>query len=301
MEGDPGNFSLLFKPVFISTSPVCPAAVYLYNCLCGLFPSSATKTWLYFMLIFNLFCVFYPLRCESMLPSSASLRKHPLPWIFQSISFSCTHVYITNSDFRPLTSYLYADAFPLWAARTGGVLRRFWLRRFTEQSLSPTGVAPTLGYLLLFLTVCPLEQNGGLLFLLLWYEGEGEAVRGGRETLGVNGGGRERRRGESSWVFGIVRKSVPCSFCQRPVSIGRGQWRSSILPPWHDIYCVCVCKIITYINISTNSNNNSTKQTYTSVQIVLSFLFPLNFLSWWLEVVFHYKVEKAHLYKYLYF
>lgn len=120
MEVDPGNFSLLFKPVFISTSPVCPAAVYLYNCLCGLFPSSATKTWLYFMLIFSLFCLFFPLRCESILPSSASLRKHPLPWIFQSISFSCTHVYITNADFRPLTSYLYADAFPLSAARTGG-------------------------------------------------------------------------------------------------------------------------------------------------------------------------------------
>lgn len=117
--------------------------------------------------IFPFFACFFPLRCESILPSSASLRKHPLPWIFQSISFSCTHVYITNTDFRPLTSYLYADAFLLSAARTGGVLRRFWLRRFTERSLSPTGVAPTLGYLLLFLTVCPLEQNGGLLFLLL--------------------------------------------------------------------------------------------------------------------------------------
>lgn len=77
MEVDPGNFSRFFKPVFISTSPVCPAAIYLYNRLCGLFPSSATKTWLYFMLIFSLFCLFSPLRCESMLPSSASLRKHP--------------------------------------------------------------------------------------------------------------------------------------------------------------------------------------------------------------------------------
>lgn len=77
MEVDAGNFSRFFKPVFISTSPVCPAAIYLYNRLCGLFPSSATKTWLYFMLIFSLFCLFFPLRCESVLPSSASLRKHP--------------------------------------------------------------------------------------------------------------------------------------------------------------------------------------------------------------------------------
>lgn len=59
MEADPANFSLLFKPLFISTAPVCPAAVYLYNCLCGLFPSSATKTWLYFMLIFSLFRLFF--------------------------------------------------------------------------------------------------------------------------------------------------------------------------------------------------------------------------------------------------
>lgn len=66
MEVDPGKFFLLFKPVFISTSPVCPAAVYLYNCLCGLFPSSATKTWLYFMLIFPLFCLFF----------SSSLREY---------------------------------------------------------------------------------------------------------------------------------------------------------------------------------------------------------------------------------
>lgn len=66
MEVDPGNFSLLFKPVFISTSPVCPAAVYLYNCLCGLFPSSATKTWLYFMLIFSLFLLVF----------SSSLREY---------------------------------------------------------------------------------------------------------------------------------------------------------------------------------------------------------------------------------
>lgn len=97
----------------------------------------------------------------------------------------------------------------------GRVLRRFWPPRFTERSLSPSGVAPTLGYLLPFLTVCPHEQNGGLLFLLLWYGGEGEAARaewGGTTTLGVNGGGRGRRGGESSWGFGNVRKALPGSF-----------------------------------------------------------------------------------------
>lgn len=74
--------------------------------------------------------------------------------------------------------------------RGQGALRRFWLRRFTERWLSPTGVAPTLGYLLLFLTVCPLEQNGGLLFLLLWYEGGGQ--RNIRREWGREG---EKKRG----------------------------------------------------------------------------------------------------------
>lgn len=52
---DPGNFPpLLFKPVFLSTSLFCPAAIYLYNCLCGLSPSSATDTLWFFMLMFSL-------------------------------------------------------------------------------------------------------------------------------------------------------------------------------------------------------------------------------------------------------
>lgn len=154
--------------------------------------------------IFPFFACFFPLRCESVLPSSASLRKHPLPWIFQSISFSCTHARLYHQRGFPSSDILsLCRCFSsVSGADSGGVLRRFWQRRFTERSLSPTGVAPTLGYLLLFLTVCPLEQNGGLLFLLLWYEGEGEAARGGRETLGVNGGGRER---EKRGVFVGVR------------------------------------------------------------------------------------------------
>lgn len=53
---------------------------------------------------------------------------------------------------------------------------------------------------------------------------------------GVGGGirrewGRERWRGESSWVFGIVRKAVPCSFA-RCLSVGVSD-DLHFLPPWN--------------------------------------------------------------------
>lgn len=172
---DPGNFPLLFKPVFLSTSPVCPAAIYLNNCLCGLFPSSATDTWLFFMLMFSLFSLgFLVMIIYCPLPPLSALQTPP------SLDFSeyflLIHTYISPTRvFRPLTSYLLGDASPLLITRTG--FRHWFLpRRFPERSQSVAGVAPSLGYLLLFLTVCPHKQNGGLLFLLLWYGGEG---RGG--------------------------------------------------------------------------------------------------------------------------
>lgn len=130
-------------------------------------------------------------RYDNIQPSSASplcLRsaKHPLPWIFRSISFSCIHIY---HRLPPLTSYLFGDAFSLLITRTG-FRHSFFPRWFPEWLPSVAGVAPSLGYLLLFLTVRPHKQNGGLLFLLLWYGGR----VGGTATLGVKGrreGGRE--------------------------------------------------------------------------------------------------------------
>lgn len=202
MEVDPGNFSLLFKPVFISTSPVCPAAVYLYNCLCGLFPSSATKTWLYFMLIFSLFLLVFSFWLREYIALFRLSPQTP-PSLDFSKYFLLMHARLYQRRGFPSSDVLsLCRCFPSVRGANRGVLRRFWLRRFTERSLSPTGVAPTLGYLLLFLTVCPLEQNGGLLFLLLWYKGEGEAVRvGGQRNIRREWG----REGEERGVFVGVR------------------------------------------------------------------------------------------------
>lgn len=167
MEAGPGCSSRLFKPGFISTSRLCPAALYLYNCLCGLFPSSATETCLYFMLRLSLFLlVFSPSSsrvCCPLPPLSANTPFLGFFKVFPSHARLYHQRGFPSSDVLSLCRWLLS----VGAADTGGLLRRFWLRRFTERSLSPPGVAPTLGYLLLFLTVCPHEQNGGLLFLLL--------------------------------------------------------------------------------------------------------------------------------------
>lgn len=114
------------------------------------------------------------------LSSASPLRlrsaKHPLPWIFRSISFSCMHmcmdIYIYKYMYHPVASSLHSRLiFSLmlslsWITRAG-LSALFPHRRFPERLTSVAGVAPSLGYLLLFLTVCPHKQNGGLLFLLL--------------------------------------------------------------------------------------------------------------------------------------
>lgn len=197
------------------------------------------------MVIFHVdifpFSLVFPLLGESMLPSSASLRKQPFLGFFKVFP-SHARTSISPTRISVLWRLIFMPMLSLCRRRgQGGFLRRFWLRRFTERSLSPAGVAPTLGYLL-FLTVCPLEQNGGLLFLLLWYEGEGEAVRevGGQRDIRREWGRRESRRGESSWVFGILRKSV-----SEP---GVDRWGSVTLFHFASVkYRSCVCVYISLI------------------------------------------------------
>lgn len=195
---DPGSFPpLLFKPVFLSTSLFCPVAIYLYNCLCGLSPSSATDTLWFFMLMFSLLSFFGRFFPPSLwdtvlfrLSSPSPLRKHPLPRIFSEyflLMHTYTHIYVTDSVFPPLTSYRFSWRF-FSPDSTDRIRALFRPPAVTGAAVVGRGVAPSLGYLLLFLTVCPHKQNGGLLFLLLWYGGR----VWGTATLGVKGGRRER-------------------------------------------------------------------------------------------------------------
>ena len=143
-----------------------------------------------FFLVMIIYCPLPPLLSVSAPQNTPFLGF----FFFRSISFSCTHIY-RRLGF-PSTDVLsfFGDAFSLLITRTGS-RHSFLPRRFPERLQSAAGVAPSLGYLLLFLTVCPHKQNGGLLFLLLWYGGR----VGGTATLGVKGrreGGREGGREE---------------------------------------------------------------------------------------------------------
>lgn len=128
---DPGSFPpLLFKPVFLSTSLFCPAAIYLYNCLCGLSPSSATDTLWFFMLMFSLLSFFGRFFPPSLwdtvlfrLSSPSPLRKHPLPRIFSEyflLMHTYTHIYMSPTRFSPHWRLIgFRDAFSPRIARTG--------------------------------------------------------------------------------------------------------------------------------------------------------------------------------------
>lgn len=212
MEVDPGNFSLLFKPVFISTSPVCPAAVYLYNCLCGLFPSSATKTWLYFMLIFSLFLlVFFLFVARVYCPLPPLSANTPFLGFFKVFpshartSISPTRISVLwRLIFMPMLSFCQRrgqGGFFAGSGCDGSRSGRFLL----PESLLLSVISSC------FWRSARLNKMAACCFYSSDTRGKGRRCGGGRETLGVNGGGRERR-GESSWVFGTVRKSVPCSF-----------------------------------------------------------------------------------------
>lgn len=126
-------------------------------------------------------------RYDNILPSSASFRSANTPFLgFFGVFPSHTHIYITDSCFPSSDVLSFRWCFPLLITRTG--FRHWFLpRRFPERLQSVAGVAPSLGYLLLFLTVCPHKQNGGLLFLLLWYGGEGRGGGGCTAILGVKG------------------------------------------------------------------------------------------------------------------
>lgn len=128
---DPGSFPpLLFKPVFLSTSLFCPVAIYLYNCLCGLSPSSATDTLWFFMLMFSLLSFFGRFFPPSLwdtvlfrLSSPSPLRKHPLPRIFSEyflLMHTYTHIYMSPTRFSPHWRLIgFRDAFSPRIARTG--------------------------------------------------------------------------------------------------------------------------------------------------------------------------------------
>lgn len=122
--------------------------------------------------------------------------------VFPSHACICVWIYIYKYMYHPVASSLHSRLiFSLmlslsWITRAG-LSALFPHRRFPERLTSVAGVAPSLGYLLLFLTVCPHKQNGGLLFLLLWYGGR----VGGTATLGVKGREAEDgRRGELVFV-----------------------------------------------------------------------------------------------------
>lgn len=124
------------------------------------------------------------------LSSPSPLRKHPLPRIFSEyflLMHTYTHIYVTDSVFPPLTSYRFSWRF-FSPDSTDRIRALFRPPAVPGAAVVGRGVAPSLGYLLLFLTVCPHKQNGGLLFLLLWYGGR----VWGTATLGVKGGRRER-------------------------------------------------------------------------------------------------------------
>lgn len=174
------------------------------------------------------------------LSSPSPLRKHPLPWIFSEyflLMHTYTHIYVTDSVFPPLTSYRFSWRF-FSPDSTDRIRALFRPPAVPGAAVVGRGVAPSLGYLLLFLTVCPHKQNGGLLFLLLWYGGR----VWGTATLGVKGGRRERattgRRGCLRKCSGVSGNRFwalffliffPFFWGFLPISICRGQWRSTFI------------------------------------------------------------------------
>jgi len=112
----------------------------------------------FFLLIIRYIALF---RLSSLSP----LRKTPPSLDLEYFLLMHTYIYITDSV------SLHGDAFSLLETRTG-FLHSFFPSRCGWPSVAGESLLP-LGYLLLFLTVCPHKQNGGLLFLLLWYGGEG--------------------------------------------------------------------------------------------------------------------------------
>lgn len=168
-----------FIYIIVYAGSLLPPRRTHYDFSCWCFPSS-------------LFLAgFSPPRYET--PSSSAspprLRSANTPFLgfFRSISFSCIHIYVTDSVFPPLTSYRFSWRF-FSPDSTDRIRALFRLPAVPGAAVVGRGVAPSLGYLLLFLTVCPHKQNGGLLFLLLWYGGR----VWGTATLGVKGGRRER-------------------------------------------------------------------------------------------------------------
>lgn len=189
----------VFKPLFLSTSPSCPAAIYLYNCLCGLEPSSATDTYWLIMFFSSFFPpqVFFP-RCDvSKLSSSASpprrrsvkKKEHPLPWIYfsRSISFLCIHVifiYILRHIYAtelalPSGGRLVSSlplVLPLSGQRRQDSVTLTSPRGLPDRLQSTAGVAPSIGYLLL-LTVCPPNKMAACCFYSSDTGGGGLEVR----------------------------------------------------------------------------------------------------------------------------
>lgn len=123
-----------------------------------------------------------------LLPVSAPQTPPSLNFFGVFPSHAYIYTYICHRlGFPPLTSYRFSWRF-LSPDSTDRIRALFRPPAVPGAAVVGRGVAPSLGYLLLFLTVCPHKQNGGLLFLLLWYGGR----VWGTATLGVKGGRRER-------------------------------------------------------------------------------------------------------------
>lgn len=160
-----------------------------------------------FSLFFLLSRCFSPLVViinRSLPPLLLSAKIPPSLFFFSSGVFpSHAHIYVCIYIYINITEWLLPPP-PLrvlsfrwcWLSLSRsygrGSAARPSARCFPERLPSVAGVAPSsLGYLLLFLSA--KKQNGGLLFLLLWYGGR----VGGTATLGVKG-----RREEGGWRGG---------------------------------------------------------------------------------------------------
>lgn len=168
--------------------------------------------------VFPFFAVFFPPynKIYCALPPLLSVSApQNTPFLGFGVFPSHAYIYIYITD----SVSLHGDAFSLLETRTG-FLHSFFPSRCGWPSVAGESLLP-LGYLLLFLTVCPHKQNGGLLFLLLWYGGR----VGGTATLGVKGR-RERREEEGRFVFGGVRECPDTGSVILRVSIGFNLYKS---------------------------------------------------------------------------
>lgn len=192
--------------------------------------------------------VFSPFFSAAFLPSLPSLwliycplpplrrsRKHPpLPWDF-SECFLLMHTYFIYHRlgffFFSFVPFWSSSAAALrWGAKRVSLRHRFsppcrgaGLRFADRRGLScrpDTGVAPSLGYLLLFLTVRPHKQNGGLLFLLLWYGGRGaHATLGVKREAGGVGGEAEEEGGSLRGCSGLSVSRFRALSLSLPISL----------------------------------------------------------------------------------